>query len=168
MRRGGAVTRVSGRVTEPRLVSSRVTFWMKFVFPPLWIAGFGAGTVGVWLSDGQPRGPPAAMFLGFWLVGTALIWWSCARLKRVRVDETHLYVSNYRTEVSIPLANVRRVSESRWDRGRPVTVEFRTPTPFGQRIVFLPKARWVGWFESHPVVAELRELSARAGGPAAS
>jgi hypothetical protein len=46
-------------------------------------------------------------FLGLWLGLSALIWWFCVRLKRVRID-------------------------------------------------------------SHPVVVELRELSARAGGPAAS
>jgi len=48
-----------------------------------------------------------------------------------------------------------------------VTLEFRMPTPFGQRIVFTPKARWISPWTSHPVVAELRELSARAGGPSA-
>jgi hypothetical protein len=88
----------------------------------------------------------------------------------VRADEAYLYVSNFRTEVRIPLAALARVCDNRWVSGDPVTLEFRVPTPFGQRIVFLPEARWFVWpwlWTHHPVVAELRELSARAGGPAA-
>ena len=89
---------------------------MKFVFPPLWIGGFGAGTVVLWM-DGWCPAPLAAVkwvFLGAWLGGSAVIWWTCVRLKRVRIDEAYLYVSNFRTEVSIPLAALARISESRW------------------------------------------------------
>jgi hypothetical protein len=161
---------VSERVGEPRLLSSRQTFWLKFVFPPLWVGGFGAGTLAFWMDRMSPAPPSAVkwVFLGAWLGGSALIWWTCCRLKRVRVDEAYLHVSNFRTEVRIPLAALARISESRWVNPNVVTLEFRNPTPFGQRIAFIPKARWVGWFDSHPVVAELRELSARAGGQAAS
>jgi len=157
-------------VGEPRLLSSRQTFFLKFIFPPVWIGSFGAATVFLWWTSGLPEGPPAAMkwlFLAIWVGGSALIWWTCVRLKRVRADEAFLYVSNYRTEVRIPLAALRLVSESGWVNTHPVTLKFSTPTPFGRRVVFMPKIRWFYW-TSHPVVAELRELSARAGGPPAS
>ena len=160
---------MSGRVGEPRLLSSRQTFWLKVLFPLLWSGGFGAGTVALWVDRMSPAPPPLLkwVFLGAWLGGSALIWWTCCRLKRVRVDETYLYVSNFRTEVRIPLAALLRISEKPWVSQNLVTLEFRMPTAFGQRIVFTPKARWISPWTSHPVVAELRELSARAGGPSA-
>ena len=154
-------------MAAPRLLSSRQTFFLKFVFPPLWIGSFGAATAFLWWATGPSKGPPVAMkwlFLAMWVGGSALVWWSCVHLKRVRVDEAFLYVSNYATEVRIPLAALVRVRENRWMNPRPVTLEFRTPTPFGRRIVFVPKARLLGWGSPHPVVAELRDSSARAGG----
>ena len=107
---------MSWRVGEPRLLSSQLTLWAKFVFPPFWIGAFAAVTVAFWMDRVSPAPPPGMKWevLGLWLGGSALIWWTCGRLKRVRVDETYLYVSNFRTEVSIPLAALARISESRW------------------------------------------------------
>ena len=79
---------------EPRLLSSRLTFWMKFVYSSLWIALFGTGTVAAWLSGSRSPGSPPWLkwwFLGLWLGGSVLIWWLCVRLKRgaalVRISE---------------------------------------------------------------------------------
>src|SRR5437867_3558726 len=117
--------------------------------------------------DGWCPAPPPAVkwvFLGVWFGGSALIWWTCVRVKRVRVDAAYLYVSNFRTEVRIPLAALVRISENPWLNPNLVTLEFRMPTAFGQRIDFMPKARWfVSPWTSHPAVAELWQLSAPAG-----
>jgi hypothetical protein len=37
-------------------------------------------------------------------------------------------------------------------------------TDFGSQIVFMPKVRWFAFFSSHPVVADIRNAVARAGG----
>ena len=147
-----------------RMLSSAQTFWMKFVFPTIWISMFGLGTVAMLL--GAFRGtdntaPPEAMkwsFLAVWIVGTAFIYWGCARLKRVRIDESAIYVSNYLKEIRIPFDDIAHVTENRWINIHPVTVHFRSATAFGDRIVFMPKIRIFGW-RSHPVVGGLRALA---------
>lgn len=79
-----------------RTLSSAQTFWMKFVFPTIWISMFGLGTLALFLGalrgpDNSP--PPDGMkwgFLAAWIAGTAFIYWASARLKRVRTDGSAL------------------------------------------------------------------------------
>ncbi len=158
-------------MSTPRRLSSAQTFLTKIVLPVVWIGGFALATAslfftpGMWQGDGLPRDPNLRwLFLGITLVGGYFIGWSCVRLKRVRMDDQMLYVSNYVTEIAVPLANVARVSENRWLRDHPVTIEFYTETEFGARIVFMPKTRWWGSWSSHPVVQEIRTAAARATG----
>jgi hypothetical protein len=142
---------------------------MKVVFPALWIAGFGMGTMVLWLGSFQGKNgvaPPTEMkwaFLAAWIAGTAFIWWTCAPLKRVRVDDKSIYLSNYLTEVCVPLAAIEDISENRWISSHPITVKFRYDTGFGDRITFMPKVRLFGLWSSHPVVGELHQLASRAG-----
>lgn len=151
----------------PKTLSSAQTFLMKVVFPTLWITGFGLGTLSLWLGvmhgkNGSP--PPDAMklhFLVIWIVGTAFILWTCAGLKRVRVDSKSLYVSNYLREITIPLSVIEDITENRWVNIHPVTIYFRNVTEFGQRITFMPTIRFFGLWSSHPVVAELKLLAGR-------
>jgi hypothetical protein len=147
-----------------RTLSSAQTFWLKLVFPPLWISGFGLGTLVLFCGvfHGRNNEPPPEwmkwQFLGLWGLGSVVIWWSCARLKKVRTDGAALYVSNYLKVVRIPFDAIGNITENRWINVHPVTIHFRDATPFGRRIVFMPPKRLFGW-SSHPVVAELRELA---------
>lgn len=137
---------------------------MKIIFPPLWIGGFALGTVALFLSpaswhdaNGGPLDPDTKwFFLLATLVGGGFIWWSCIRLKRVRMDDRALYISNYSTEISVPLVNVAQVSENRWVNIHPVTIQFHAVTEFGSQVVFMPKTRWFAFWSSHPVVEEIR------------
>lgn len=97
-------------------------------------------------------------FLAIWVVGSAFILWGCSRLKRVRVDESGLLVSNYLKEIRIPFDDILDVTENRWINIHPVTIHFRQSTPFGERVVFMPRVRLFAW-TSHPVVGELRTLA---------
>ena len=129
---------------------------MKFIFPSLWITGFGAGAIAVFLAAAPPyRGRD---FLFAWAAGSLFIWWACARLKKVRIDGSNLYVSNYLREICVPADAVSDITENRWLNIHPVTIHFRHDTPFGRSIVFMPKSRLIP-FLSHPIVKELRELS---------
>jgi hypothetical protein len=98
-------------------------------------------------------------FLIMWIVGSALILAFCAGLKRVRVDENFLYVSNYLREISVPLDLIIEVTEIRWLNIHPVAIYFRDATEFGRKITFMPTTRIFGFFSSHPVVSELRGLA---------
>lgn len=152
-----------------RTFSSGQTFVMKYVFPVVWIGGFGLGTLGLWLGafhdrDGGP--PPSWMrwqFLIMWIGGAAFIIWFARRIKRVQADDQSLYVSDYFSEVLIPLTEIADFTESRWLRPRTVTIHFRSPTAAGERVVFIPKLR-LFQFSSRPVIAELQTLCERARG----
>ena len=150
-----------------RTLSSAQTFVMKYVFPIVWIGGFGLGTLGMWLgdfhdSDGEP--PPSWMrwqFLIMWIAGAAFIIWFANRVKRVRVDDQSLYVSNYFSEALIPLTEVADITENRNVRPSTITIHFRGPTAAGMSVVFIPRTRRFSQ-RSHPVIAELRARCERA------
>lgn len=145
-------------------LSSAWTFSAKFVFPVLWISGFGLLTISVW-SDafGRSNELPISLkfvFLGVWITGSAFILWACAGLKRVRVDERQLFVSNYLREICIPFSAVRDVGQNRWLNIRPVTIYFRDATEFGDRATFMPKQRiTLRFWRVDPVVDELKQLA---------
>ncbi len=156
--------------TTPRTLSSAQTFFMKVIFPPIWIGGFALATATLFLSPaswhdatGGPMDPDTKWFFLFaTIVGGGFIWWSCIRLKRVRMDDKAFYISNYSTEIAVPLVNVAQVSENRWVNIHPVTIEFHAATG----VVFMPKVRWFAFWSSHPVVEEIRAAVRRATGRA--
>ena len=147
-----------------RTISSAQTFWMKFVFPTIWISMFGLGTLGQFLGtfrgpDNTPAPPDMKWgFLAAWVVGTIVIYWTCASLKRVRVEDSAIFVSNYLKEIRIPSDAIAAVTENRWINIHPVTIHLRSATEFGDRITFMPKIRIFGW-RRDPVVAELQKLA---------
>ncbi len=134
---------------------------MKFVFPVLWIGGFGFGTAMLFRAGDRfgDRAPPPDMkwlFLAGLVVGSVFIYWSCVRLVRVVMTDRELRISNYRREIVVPLSDVDEVTENRWVNIHPVTIRFVRRTDFGHRIVFMPTVRPFAVFSSHPIVAELR------------
>ena len=146
-----------------RTISSRLTFFYKYIFSAVWITGFGSGTASMFLSGthfrdkaGIPQPPEMRwQFLMAWIVGSLFIWWGCSRLKRVRLDDKALYISNYLEEIEVPLQEVSDISENRWINIHPVTLTFKNRTQFGSSAVFMPTAHF-SIFSSHPIVAEIR------------
>jgi len=158
-------------MTDPRTLSIRSTFYMKFILPILWIGAFTAVTLSLFLSpeswryaNGDDPGGLKWVFLFMTLLGTAVFGSVWMPLKRVRMDDGSLYISNYLTEVIVPLANVAEVTESRWLGNHPVTIHFRSATRFGSRVTFMPKIRWFYFWPPHPVVEEIRAAVRRAIG----
>ena len=147
-------------------LSSAWTFWTKFIFPVVWISLVGTGAVLLWLGNlvpGNAPTPPSQMkfaFLALWMVGTTLILWFSAGLKRVRIDARQLYVSNYIREISVPFSEIVDVRQNRWINYRPVTIYFRDATEFGGKATFMPKRRMqLLFWRTDPVVGELRQLA---------
>ena len=108
-----------------RTISSSQTFLVKFVFPLLWCSVFGA--VAIAMGTGVLHGagnalPPTAVTLALalvWLVGAACFWWFYGRLKRVRLDDGAIYVSNYRREIRVPLTDIAEVTQNEEGRQPP-------------------------------------------------
>jgi hypothetical protein len=158
----------------PRTISSAQTFLLKFFLPLFWIGGFGYGTVLLFVAGDRPgvRPPPPEMkwiCLAALLVGGVAVYAGCIRLMRVVMTDRELRISNYLREIVVPLSDIDQVTENRWTKIHPVTVQFVRRTDFGHRIVFMPKARPFAFFSAHPIVAELRAAARAAkGGPLAA
>ena len=127
---------------------------MKFLFPAIWILAFGYVTF-LW-SGGPPQ--TKFVFLVVWIVGTTSILWFYVGLKRVRMDERQLYVSNYIQEIQIPFSAITEVKQNRWINSRPITIYFRDATQFGGKVTFMPKQRIQFW-SVDPIVNELTQLA---------
>jgi hypothetical protein len=154
-----------------RNLSSAQTFLMKFVFPTVWLAGFVLGTVTLFTTGGfvdhEGLPPPPEMkwvFLGATVLGGLFLYWCCMRLKRVQIDEQWLYVSNYFREIRLPLRDIEDVAENRWINIHPITLSLRRETDFGSDITFMPKTRWWGFWQPHPVIGELENAIRRGRG----
>jgi hypothetical protein len=149
---------------QKQTISSASTFWMKFVFPALWIPGFGFGAFILWF--GLARGkhgelPPAALKYAFaiiWVLGTTFVLWIAIRLKRVRLDGTNLYVSKWFREITVPFIEIASVTEARWIKGHPILIHFKNTSTCGRSVMFMPKLR-LGFWSRHPIVAELRKIA---------
>ncbi len=147
-----------------RTLSSAQTLLVKVLFPILAIGIVGKVNFDMWFTNGGGPGGTVATpevkwtYLAASVLLAAGILLSCGRLKKVRIDDERLYVSNYNQEISVPLSAIASVTESRWGKITPVTVNFRMTTEFGRSIVFIAKARLVSW-GSHPVVEELRSAA---------
>jgi hypothetical protein len=148
----------------PKTLSSSLTFYSKVLFPIFCIGPL--GVVALTLFSSPSPSPVAWIVLSVVAVGALLlVWGPCIPLKRVRMDDRTLYISNFKTEIAVPLRDVAEVTEDYWTRDHQVTIRLHSDTAFGTKIVFIPKQRWFGWWwSSHPVVGEIRGAVARATG----
>jgi hypothetical protein len=150
-----------------RTISSDQTFGAKFVAPVLVVLIFDVAAVALWWDPaGWPMNLiPASTDPIRWVFAVVAVLltigslWFGARLKAVKVDDDALYISNFRREIVVPLGDIESVDVEGWSTSQVVAVNFRVDTPFGRKIVFMPKLRFLT-LGHPPVVAELQQLQA--------
>jgi hypothetical protein len=153
-----------GAGSEPRLLSSRATWFYKIVTPAL-------GAIALVSMVAQPFVLPPPLRPYLWLVVavvvalTAITSGWLVSIKQVRLDGDDLLVSNFRDEVRVPLREIVRVEASRFTNPDRIRLHLRFETPFGARITFLPPLRWKPGFSPHPLA---QQLQARIAGDAAA
>jgi hypothetical protein len=135
-----------------------MTYLYKFVFPSLWIGGFTVATTAMFLSIDRDAQGLRWVFLGITILGAAVWYWSCMRIKQVKLDAGSLAISDFRREITVPLAAVDRVSGSVLMSPELIWLHFRRPTAFGDKVVFMAPIRGFAGFRRHPLVDELRAL----------
>lgn len=155
-----------------RVLSSSSTFSWRYIFPTIWITGFGAATLGLWLGAFHGRhGEPAPefmrwLFLGVWLFASTYLILFARRLCRVVLlpGECELEVSRLGcASVVIPLSAVERVAQG-LSKPSTITLHLSAPSELGRRVVFLPSGQLHSdalTFE-HALTTELRALVGRA------
>ena len=124
-----------------RTISSRITPFVKFILPVVWGAGWGLFTI----LEFRRSQPTVVKWISLvvWVPATLLLARLVVRLRRVRIDDHGLLISNYRREIHVPFAAIANVTYLRTAVGgsQYVTVTFRHMTPLGRRAVFLPVGR---------------------------
>ena len=145
-----------------RRLSSLQTFLLKFIYPLFWPPFFVVGGR-MFLPEVRDQSPLFFWTMLFvWSTATFFVYWNAMRLKRVYVDDQFLYVSNYFKEISISLSEILDVRQAQWGNNQPISVRLKSPSEFGDKIVFMPTARAFP-FGTHPVISELRTLARSAG-----
>ena len=162
---------------ETTLSSAGTPFW-KFLFPSVWIGVFGYGTLMLWLHPEEVvmngvKGSATPLhqwiFLGGFVFSSWLCWQVCIQLKRVIVTPAGVRISNYITEIVVPLDQVIGVSELPRVQPTVLVMSFRDETEFGEKIRFMPSSAVPkGFLGEHQVTKGFRELvemreAARAG-----
>jgi hypothetical protein len=81
-------------------------------------------------------------FLLAWMAGSVFLYWSAFRLKKVTIDGYSLRVSNYLKTVSVPLGEVRDITDvSVLPNLQLLVIRLRARSAFGEKIVFQPSSR---------------------------
>lgn len=136
-------------------MSSAWTFCYKFIVPAWW-----AVAIGVALEWTFPNESVELVVAVVWAVGGVALLRVCVPLKRVRLDDGALLVSNFRTEWRVPYALIAGVTQNRWIKLRPITIRLKRDVGCGEQIVFMPyvRLRW-RFRDEDPEVDELRTLA---------
>jgi len=141
------------------LISSRMTFYSKRVFPVVWF-GFLGVFVFAALAASRGRGFQPA-FLLIPLLMAVFGYFLMKKLVFDLVDEvwddgTELVVKNRGQVERIALSNIMNVSYMTASNPPRVTLTLRNPGPFGKEVTFSPPLRWVPFARS-PIVDQLIE-----------
>jgi hypothetical protein len=136
-------------------ISSRMTFWYKRVFPIIF-SGFVLAFMIVPIALGHA---PPLDFLIIPLIMLVFVFFIMKKLIFDLVDEVWdggdvLIVRNSNQEDRIPLSSIMNVSYSPWINPPRVTLSLRTPSSFGDKVVFCAPVRLLPFTDS-PVIDDL-------------
>ena len=138
--------------TMKRRISSDATVIWKYLFPGLWVPFMGIGVIASILQSSEPL---RFLFLLGWVLVSGYFIWFGRRLKVVSIDENFVYVSQFRQEIQIPLANIEGVKQNWWANPKLITLTLNQPSEFGTSIVFVPTSMMFAAWRSHPIVDEI-------------
>lgn len=145
-----------------QLISSRMTFVTKRLFPTIWLGGVSMGLVaGIFSLASRPAAnslpflliPVVMLVFGYFLF-RKLVW---DLADQVQDGGTYLLVRRGPIEQRVPLSDILNVSMSQFTNPRRLTLRLRKPCEFGDEIAFIPKsAVWqLNPFARNPVAEDL-------------
>ncbi len=144
-------------MANKRQLSSDATFLVKIVVPVIFIGALLTAFIAL-LATGEYGGALGA--LAALLIFGTLIWIGFVQLQKVHIDHEHIYISNFFRTDQIQLNNLREVTDTWLLNYHPIWLHFRTPTEFGNTVMFMPRTDLAAMFSTHPITKELRTLIA--------
>ena len=134
-----------------RTISSDLTFTLKVLLPCCLLVGWVVSILNLFLGF---LGESVYRFVTPLLIAIVVaFYWELIQIKRVRLDEQFLYVSNYLVETRVPLERIGEVVEKHGVNVHLVTVYPKVNSQAERAIRFLPKA-----FQASSVVDDLRQI----------
>lgn len=123
-------------------ISSNWTLFLKIFLPTFWLVFFGAFAIAVQLVEAPVFGsiPAWAFKIGtavFFLLGTAILYFTLMQLLRVDLDENHLYVSNYFKTYRYPFSSIESIRIRDFGIFHLVRINLKGRGHFGSCITFL-------------------------------
>jgi hypothetical protein len=168
-------TRASDSQNPPieRTLSVPQTGLLKFVLPVVWVALGGYAVWRVWTRPEEVLDADAGLgtaalkwtFLVLLAAGLIVLLAFVVPLKRVRLAPDGLRISNYIREITVPFSAIAAVRQNWLPTFRLITIDLRTETPLGQRVIFMPAgtqraAFWRAEYRREDaLVGELRRLA---------
>jgi len=142
-----------------RRISSRTTFWYKWIFPIVWFGGLAAFAGSEVLTSVQHNGTQFFPFIIFPVLMAVFGYILMKKLIFDLVDEvwddgTSLIIRNRGEEDRVALSNIMNVSYSPLINPPRVTLTLRQPSTFGAEISFSAPVRFVPFAKS-PVIEDL-------------
>ncbi len=142
-----------------RELSSKLTILPKLL-AVFFICAMSIMTLVMFLElDRSDQPAPKFIFLFLTFGSMIIFYFTIFKYKRVWIDESFMYVSNHLKEIKIPLSHISDVTEIAYIRGHPITIHLTTPSEFGKKITFTPKANGFRFFSANPLVNELKGLA---------
>ncbi len=136
-----------------RQLSSSLTFFFKYILIFLWVCIFGLEVRFLFEQHDHER----FSYLWGWLFVTLIIYFFTCKLKAISIVSNNLIISNYFTEIQIPLKDISYIYEFRTVNCRPIKIVFNKTTIFGNSIIFIPTGIICSLFKPHPIYVELEE-----------
>lgn len=102
-----------------------------------------------------------------WVLGSAFLWTSGARLKTVWIEGDGFIVSHFRREDTVPFTAVRELSSSRFVKPATIKIALDDSLGLGKSIRFMPPIKlFIFPGQEHPLAVRLRKLIAERTGRA--
>lgn len=118
-----------------KVLSSHLTFIYKYLFTSLMILIY-LFVFCLLFTYRDDAVFSAVLIIGILLIiGTGFVFYQCISIKKVKFDNSYLYISNYIKKVNVPFSNVKSISK--WFICFYI-IDFRNKTEFGNSIVLLP------------------------------
>ena len=139
-------------------LSSKYTFFYKYIFILMWIFGFGFGAREILLVNPQFDDQWVQYALAWLLIGL-FIFFATGSIKTVILDRDNnqLKVSNYLKTLIIDCDEITSVDGSSLLSPKLVWITLDKSSTFGRKISFMPAHRPTRSIGKHPMVVELRE-----------
>lgn len=146
-------------------ISTSWTMFWKLFFPTFFLVFFGLGAMVFWFGNLETYGSTNLLTLRLFfsivlLVGILFFNRSIWRLKRIDMDDSFVYVSNYFKTAKYSFDQIEHIAEASLLGSKTVKFKLVGKGVFGINILFLPdKVRYDYFFKNHPILRTLYSVA---------